>query len=862
MKHYLFLLLAVSAFLLAGCSHTEDTAALPIEKGVSLQLNNLRKETISEPVYKLYFNIPARKTDPIAGNLTLSFVLNNRKYPVILDFQNPKQFVHQIMANGKISHFEYKNEHLIIPVEELKEGINTLKIDFTAGDLSLNRNDDFLYTLFVPARASTAFPCFDQPDLKARFELSLSIPKDWIAVANGALTSEQEQKNSTLLKFSETKPLPTYLFAFVAGKFYKVSRTIGGRNLTFYYRETDTAKVSRNLDDIFNIEAHAIQWMENYTGIPYPFRKFAFVAIPAFQYGGMEHPGVILFRANRIFLDKSATQIQKLYRATVISHETAHMWFGDLVTMKWFNDVWLKEVFANFFAAKISNPHFPKMNHQLSFLVDHFPPAYLIDRSAGANPIQQQLGNLDMAGTLYGNIIYHKAPIIMKMLENLVGKQKFQEGLRTYLKKYSYSNASWDDLIRILDQETTLDLANWSKVWVKEPGMPHYQTSMDNNKLIIHQTNAAKTGMIWPQYLDVLYIHNGKNASAKIFADKTADTLSLPADAKVLLLNGGGHGYGYFKLDSYQKAFLLGKNIFTLKPLQRAVAYMSLWENMQQQDLQPSLLGKAFYLFLQNETDELNVNLLLGYYDNLFWRFSDTKSRTMLEKNFEPLLWEKIQKAPDASLKSSYYHAWLSTALGKNAINKMVRLWKGSLKIKGLSLSESDMTALSYQLAVRVNEKTSKEIPADILQQQLKRITNPDRKAEMAFVIPALSSDSTVRDHFFDQLKKPEMREHEPWVNTALEYLNHPLRAKSSEKYIMPALELLPEIQRTGDIFFPKSWLDASLSGYNSMSAAKLIRDFLSKNPDLNPKLRQKVLQSADPVFRSAAILQGNANMK
>ncbi len=429
MKSYLYLLLFAQALVLAGCSHTK-IAPLPIEKGVSMQLNHIRKETISKPVYHLFFKIPESKNVPISGKLTLSFILKNKKYPVILDFQNQKQFVHQVLANGKISHYDFKNEHLIIPISELKKGKNTLQIDFTAGDHSLNRNDNFLYTLFVPARASTAFPCFDQPDLKANFDLSLSIPKAWIAVANGAQISKKKQKNSTLLKFAQTKPLSTYLFAFVAGKFHKVSRTINNRKLTFYYRETDTAKVARNLDTIFHLEAHAIQWMEKYTGIPYPFGKFAFVAIPAFQYGGMEHPGTILYKADRIFLDKSATQTQKLYRASVISHETAHMWFGDLVTMKWFNDVWLKEVFANFFAAKIANPDFPKMNHQLSFLVDHFPPSYLIDRSAGANPIQQHLENLKMAGTLYGNIIYNKAPIIMKMLENLAGVQKMNYSRR------------------------------------------------------------------------------------------------------------------------------------------------------------------------------------------------------------------------------------------------------------------------------------------------------------------------------------------------------------------------------------------------------------------------------------------------
>lgn len=861
MKHQLSLWVTIMALIMAGCSNPKKTNS-SIEKGISLKLNNIRKASISKPVYKLFFKIPANKNNPIKGNLTLSFDLKNLNFPVVLDFQNPKQFVHKVTANGKTSFYGFKNGHVIIPLDNLKEGSNTIKIDFTAGNLSLNRNKNFLYTLFVPARASTAFPCFDQPDLKAKFNLSLEIPKDWVAVANGAQVSQKDEGNNQLLSFAQTKPLPTYLFAFVAGKFHVVSRTIDNRKLTFYYRETDTAKVNRNLDAIFHLEAHAIKWMEKYTGIAYPFGKFAFVAIPAFQYGGMEHPGTILYRANRIFLDKSATQIQKLYRATVISHETAHMWFGDLVTMKWFNDVWLKEVFANFFAAKISNPDFPKMNHKLSFMIDHFPPAYLIDRSKGANPIQQKLKNLKMAGTLYGNIIYHKAPIVMKMLENMLGDQKFQEGLRTYLKKYSYSNASWDDLISILDQKTSINLAKWSKVWVKEPGMPHYQTSMDGNKLIVNQTNAKKTGLIWPQYMNVLSIHNGKPEYSKIFADKATDTLSLAKNSEVLLLDGEGKSYGYFKLNQAQKSFLMSRKLFTLPDLQRAVAYINIWENMQQQNLKPEALYKAFYVFLQNEKDELNVNLLLGYYRKLFWRFSTAQSRQGLESRFEPLLWQKMEKASDASLKSSYYHAWLSTALSSKAIHKMIELWKGKLKIKGLPLSERDMTTLSYQLAVRRNGNMAKEIPSDILQQQLKRVKDPDRKAQMAYTIPALSSDSAVRDHFFYALRNPANREHQSWVITALEYLNHPLRAKSSEKFITPALDLLPEVQKTGDVFFPKSWLDASLSGYNSASAARLIRDYLANNPDLNPKLRQKVLQSADPVFRSAAILQGKANMK
>ena len=148
------------------------------------------------------------------------------------------------------------------------------------------------------------------------------------------------------------------------------------------------------------------------------------------------------------------------------------MWFGDLVTMNWFDDVWTKEVFANFLAAKVVHPSFPEVDHDLRFFLAHHQAAYGIDRTAGANPIRQPLENLKEAGALYGPIIYQKAPIVMRHLERLVGEERFRDGLREYLRTFRYGNATWPDLIDILDRRTGTDLRSWSAVWVEEPGRP------------------------------------------------------------------------------------------------------------------------------------------------------------------------------------------------------------------------------------------------------------------------------------------------------------------------------------------------------------------------------------------------------
>ncbi len=262
------------------------------------------------------------------------------------------------------------------------------------------------------------------------------MPASWQAVANGVEVTRQEApRNRLRVRYAETEPIPTYLFAFAAGRFQIESAERNGRTFRMFHRETDARKVARNRDAIFDLHAAALRWLETYTAIPYPFGKFDFVLVPSFQFGGMEHPGAIFYNAGSVLLDESATENQMLGRASLIAHETAHMWFGDLVTMRWFNDVWMKEVFANFMAAKIVNPSFPKVNHELRFLVSNYPAAYAVDRTAGTHPIRQELANLNEAGSLYGAIIYQKAPIVMRQLERLMGAEELQEGLRAYLKR-------------------------------------------------------------------------------------------------------------------------------------------------------------------------------------------------------------------------------------------------------------------------------------------------------------------------------------------------------------------------------------------------------------------------------------------
>ncbi|HEY7171883.1 MAG TPA: M1 family aminopeptidase [Vicinamibacterales bacterium] len=827
-----------------------------LQPGVPLQLASDRASRVRDLRYQLALTIPAERSGRIAGRETIAFDLAGTA-PLALDFEpNGAGAVHSVDVNGKSVSTALRNGHLVLS-DALREGANRVSIDFDAGDAPLNRNDDYLYTIFVPARAHEAFPCFDQPDLKAGWSLTLDVPDGWETLANGAETSRAASTGRTRVTFAETAPISTYLFAFAAGKFSVERAERDGRAFRMLHRETDAAKVARNRDAIFDLHAAALKWLEDYTGIAYPFGKFDFVLVPAFQFGGMEHPGAIFYNASGLMLDPSATENQKLERASTISHETSHMWFGDLVTMRWFADVWMKEVFANFMAAKIVNPSFPHINHELRFLLSYYPAAYDVDRTAGSNPIRQPLENLKDAGTLYGAIIYQKAPIVMRQLEMLVGADRFRDGLREYLKRFQFGNASWPELIALLDARTPEDLAAWSRAWVEEAGRPVITTRLDVQQgriaaLSFRQRDGDQArGLTWTQNLQVALGHGGSIDLVPVhLAGSVAEATAAhgrPAPDFVLP-NGAGLGYGEFHLDPASRQWLSQHVADVPDALTRGSAWVTLWDAVLDGELPAGRLIDLALAALPRETDELNVQAILSELQQAYWTFTPPAERTARAAALERLLRDRLDAAPTQSLKGAYFAALRNTALTAGTLEWLARVWRGDEQVTGLTLAETDYIVLAQELAVR-------EVAGwqAILSRQVERTANPDRKARLQFVVPALSADPAERDRFFASLAAIDNRRHEAWVLDALRYLHHPLRAPRAERYIEPSLALLQEIQRTGDIFFPKRWTDMTLSGHRTPAAAATVRGFLDRAGAGYPdRLRRIILSSADDLFRAS----------
>jgi aminopeptidase N len=832
----------------------------PVEAGVSQALAIERAAAIRDLRYDLAFVIPAAKDQSIRGRAVVHLTLESPSR-LVFDFAQPRDRVLSVTSDGADAGAEFLNGHIVVPARATRAGANRIEIEFIAGDEALNRNDEFLYTLFVPARARLAFPCFDQPDLKARYRLRLSVPEGWQAVANGGSRSPQGAQPSGSgaheVEFEETPPLPTYLFAFAAGKFSVETATRNGRVFRMLHRETDAAKVARNRDAVFDLHARALAWLEDYTAISYPWGKFDFALIPSFQFGGMEHAGAIFYDAADLLLDESATQNQLLERASVIAHETAHMWFGDLVTMQWFDDVWLKEVFANFMAAKIVNPSFPELNHELRFLLAHHPGAYSVDRTAGTNPIRQPLANLDDAGQMYGPIIYQKAPIVMRQLELILGEKAFRDGLREYLKRYAYGNATWTDLIRVLDARTNRDLVQWSRAWVEERGRPIFTTRVritDGGQLQgldLTSGDPLDRGLIWPERLHVVLGY--PTATRHVSVDVTREQTSVRTPRGLgrplyVLPSGDGLGYGLFILDDASREYLLAHVEEIPDALTRGTAWVTLWDNFVEQRIEPGALFATALRALPRETDEQNAQRVLAYTTRLFWRHLSPDVRQAQTTVLETVLRAGVARGRTQSQKAAWFNAYRDTVLSAEGLVWLERVWRREETVPGLTLAEPDEMTLALELAVR-------EVPGwqEILQLQASRTRNPDRKARFEFVMPSLSADPAVRERAFARLAFVENRRREPWVLESLQYLNHSLRQEHARRFVLPALDLLRDVQRTGDIFFPTRWMDATLSGHTSPVVAGIVQDFLAGQLQYPQRLRWTILTAADDLLRRPA---------
>lgn len=807
--------------ILTLCLTMQNMKAQMLSKGVSKELADHRKANISNILYDLSFNIPADPYKPVWGKAIITFDLKAQQ-DVVLDFQglfDGTCYVYVENTKGKQKRIPmevtYYNEHIIMPMELMQEGTNKVELEFFSKDKALNRNKDYMYTLFVPDQARSVFPCFDQPDLRAVFVTTLKVPHGWKTMTSDNICQ-----------------LPTYLYSFVAGKFNEKTTIREGRPMRILYRETDPAKVAQ-IDQIFDEATLSLRWMEGYTGIACPFREYGMVVLPGYQFGGMEHPGAIQMSDRRIFLEKHATQEEKAARLELIAHETAHLWFGDLVSLKWFEDVWVKEVLAGFMASKITRNYFAEINHDLNFLKTYQTRAIAIDRTDGTHPIAQELKNMNQASLLYDDIIYDKAPVMMRNLEQRIGAPQLQTGLQKYLNSHLFGNASWDELITALEEAAPgADIRLFSNVWVKEKGMPTIHTSYQNGNIVITQTDPYRRGVVWPQKFQVRLIYDlDTSRIVTVDMQKPSLTIKVPGKPNYIIPNYDGRGYGHFTLDDEYTTILPKRLLTTRNDLNRYALLQTIHDNYLLGRIPSSHFGEL-HRCIMTERNPLIISTAVDHMFKIAFDMPADKRKTL-----ELCMMDLLDENRSTECRQHIIRKLSQHATSPELINKIYTIWQ---QHNDPLLSERDYMNMAYRLAI-----VRSDISLPVLTTQRKRLKNDDERYEFDYISRACSPDPTFRLKLFNEMLKPQNREHEPWALKALQLLNSDVYEPTNNTYLEPSLKSLQYIQQTSDIFFTTKWLRAMLSEHKSSEARLTIERFLKGNANYPEHLRNKILEAS-----------------
>ena len=864
-------------FLLAVLFAPAPVDSSFMERGVSRVLAVERTRALSDVRYDLSLDVTAH--DSAVGRVMVTFTRRGNT-DVILDFRGRR--LGAVEANGqRIAHPQFNGAHLRLPAAMLVAGRNTVSAhfvaDIAAAGASIIRSTDrtdgnqYLYTLLVPADANQLFPCFDQPDLKARVTLTLRAHPSWIAIANGSLVRTDTSAAALTHHFAETRPLSTYLIAFAAGPWQRASSTVQGRTISVLVRASRAREA--DLDTLLALNQRAIGWMERYFARPYPFEKFDFVLAPAFPFGGMEHPGAIFYNEDQFIFRERPTLPRQLGRFSTILHEVAHQWFGDLVTMRWFDDLWLKEGFATYIAAKALADLDSTSGAWKTFYLRNKPAAYGVDQTAGTTPLWQSLGNLDQAKSNYGAIVYNKAPSVLKQLNYRVGDSAFRAGVQLFLQRYAYANATWQDLLAAVGQASQQDLTAWGKQWMLRPGMPEVETRLTLKDGHIERLELAQTPVqpavsgqgSWPLRTHVVLAQLAARcidpcgstdtiaSFRSIDVDLRGPSTSIPAARGLpaplfIFSNAEDYGYELVRLDpASRQALLDGALARVADPFLRAMLWGTLWDEVRAARLHPARFVRVVLRDLPAEADEQIVPGQLGRLTRAMSAYLVDAARDSLQTSVEDFLWNGAgNRARPYGVRRAYLDAFVSLSRTSPALTHLRDVFAADS-----AAGDAVKDPLRWEIVTHLMVLGAADAD-EVLAAQVRRDGTPDGRRR-AFTVGAARGALTSKAEYFSRYFA-DTTLNEDWASGSLGAFNSLEHRTMTRGYLRPALDSLPYIQANRRIFFLGSWLGAFLSGQTDASALDIVRQFLREHPRLPLDLRQKILQNADELARTVRI--------
>jgi aminopeptidase N len=466
----------------------------------------------------------------------------------------------------------------------------------------------YLYSAVFLDQACSIFACFEQPDLKAPVTLRVTAPPQWSVVGNGAGRPVRPGR----WEFAATPPISTYLVALVAGEFHGVHTVHDGVPMSLYARRALAEHLDREAPEIFEITRSCLDRYHELFGVRYPFGKYDQAFVPEFTMGAMENPGCVTFRDDHVFRS-AVSDARRELRAVIIAHEMAHMWFGDLVTMRWWDDLWLNESFAEYLGHRVTAEATRFRDVWSSFAGGRKSWGYAADDRPSTHPVAGDVGDIDQAMLNFDGISYAKGAAVLRQLVAWLGDDVFFAGMRAHFAAHGYGNATLADLLTSLEAASGRDLGEWARVWLREPGVNTLRPVAAGDRLEIVQEGPVprphRVGVGW-------YGPDGR-----VRARREVDLSAAPGGAElpvptgtgpgdVVLLNDGDLTYAKVRLLDW--APLPGLLCGVPDPLTRAVLWGAVWEAVRDAVVPAGYLVDLLVRALPAETHCAMFEELLG----------------------------------------------------------------------------------------------------------------------------------------------------------------------------------------------------------------------------------------------------------
>ncbi len=433
-------------------------------------------------------------------------------------------------------------------------------------------------TQFESTDARRAFPCFDEPEFKAVFSVTLKVEKDLFTVSNTAIKKLTKSETHDIYQFEDTIKMSTYLVAFIIGPF-EATKEIDVEGVPL--RIIHALGKAHLVNFAIQTAEFALKYFSDYFGRPYPGDKLDMVAIPDFASGAMENLGCITYREALLLVnEEEATQAELTRIADVVMHEIAHMWFGDLVTMKWWNGIWLNEAFATFMATKAVDKFNPKWERWVEFGIEK-SAAFDVDSLHSTRPIEFEVVSPDDASAMFDLLTYEKGGAVLRMLEQYVGEDSFREGIRHYLKKHEFSNTETGDLWDSIEEYSRIPVRETMNSWILQPGYPRISFDVLNNTVSLKQAtfkyDNLNNGLIWKVPIEIKMLSESKVESKKILLEDSLEEFSL-GERKIIYGNVNANGF-YRSEYSEDSLIMVLNNIENLNKFERFSLVDDLWSS-------------------------------------------------------------------------------------------------------------------------------------------------------------------------------------------------------------------------------------------------------------------------------------------